>query len=127
MRTRLRLALLGAVLAVTVIGAAPAGATAGSAETIVVTCTNGFTRTVPALAARRVAVLLTRFNEYNGKGITCSAAPGAPRVVADSWVFIECTNGFERRVHAQAAGPVVKVLNVVAARRGLNVTCAVAS
>ena len=33
--------------------------------------------------------------------MTCSAAPGAPRVPAASFATVSCTNGFEREVNAK--------------------------
>lgn len=126
MKSRLRLALAGALLAVTAVAAGPVPSLAAGQDTIVVTCSNGYSRTVSAKAARGVAKALTAYNAHNNKGVTCAAAPGAPRVRAASFVTVTCTNGFERRVNAKAVGPIVKALNAYGARKANGVTCAVA-
>ncbi len=95
-------------------------------DTIAVTCSNGFTRTVSAHAAHGVARALTQFNAHNKKGVTCSAAPGAPRISAASWKSVSCTNGFEKTVNAKAANAIVKALNAYSARKNLGVTCSIA-
>jgi hypothetical protein len=123
MRTVFRLAIGSAVLAASMavsVGPAFAG------ETITVTCTNGFSRTVAAQAARGVAKSLTKFNEFNNSGVTCTAGPGAPRPAATSWLTISCTNGFERTVNAKAAGGIVKALNNFNAQSHTGVTCSAA-
>lgn len=128
MKTRIRLALAGALLVVTAVATAPAATMAAAPhETIVVSCSNGFSRTVSAKAARGVAKALTAYNEYRAKDVTCAAAPGAPRPVAAAFVTVECTNGFERRVNAKAVGPIVKALNAYNTRKGTGVTCAPAA
>ena len=126
MKTRLRLALAGALLAVTAIAAGPVPSLAAGQDTIVVTCSNGYSRTVSVKAARGVATALTAFNTHNHKGVTCVAAPGAPRAKAARFVTVSCSNGFERRVNVKAVGPIVKALNAYAARKTTGVTCAVA-
>ena len=126
MKTKLRLALAGALLAVASIAAGPVPTMAVSHDTIQVTCSNGFTRTVSAKAARGVAKALTAFNAHNRKAVTCAAAPGAPRVSAAAFLTVECTNGFERSVNAKAVGPIVRALNAYNARKANGVTCAVA-
>jgi hypothetical protein len=98
-----------------------------AADTITVSCTNGFTRTVDAHAARGVAKSLTKFNEYRGSSVTCAAAPGAPRSgPATAWLTISCTNGFERTVNARAAGGIARALNKYNAYAHTGVTCAAA-
>jgi hypothetical protein len=92
-------------------------------DTIAVTCSNGFTRTVSANAARGVATALTQFNAHNHKGVTCAPAPGAPRVPAASFVTVTCSNGFTRNVNAKAAPVIVRVLNAYSTRKNLGVTC----
>jgi hypothetical protein len=94
--------------------------------TIVVTCSNGYTRTVSANAARGVAHALTNFNAHNHKNVTCSAAAGAPRPVAAAWLHVSCTNGFERTVNARAANAIVKALNAYSVRKNMGVTCSLA-
>jgi hypothetical protein len=126
MTTRLRLALAGALLAVTAIASGPVPSLAAGQATIQVTCSNGFTRTVSAKAARGVAKSLTAFNAHNGKAVTCAAAPGAPRVRAASFATLTCSDGFTRDVNAKAVGPIVKALNAYGARTANGVTCAVA-
>ena len=89
MRTLFRVVLASAVLAATMfatVGPVAAG------ETITVSCSNGFQRTVAAHAARGVAKSLTKFNAYTHSGVACAAAPGAPRpAAATSWLTISCT------------------------------------
>lgn len=116
-------ALLVAAMFVTV---APTFAASNTHDTITVSCSNGFSRTVSANAARGVAKALTNFNAYNGKGTTCAAAPGAPRATGAAWVNVTCTNGFEKSVNAKAANAVVKALNAFSARKNLGVTCSAA-
>jgi hypothetical protein len=96
-------------------------------DTITVTCTNGFTRTVSAHAARGVATSLNKFNQYRGSGVTCTAGPGAPRIAAVAFRTVQCTNGFERRVSARAAGGITKALNAFNARNRSGVTCTLVS
>ena len=124
MRLVIRLALASSLLAAAMFASA---GPAAAVDTITVTCTNGFTRTVAARAARGVAKSLTKFNEYRGSSITCAAAPGAPRVTATSFVMVTCTNGFERRVNARAAGGIMKALNAFNERSQTGVTCALAA
>ena len=124
MRVFLRLTVASAVLAAGMI--ANVGPALG-AETIAVTCSNGFTRTVAAQAARGVAKSLTKFNAYTESGITCAAAAGAPRAAtATAWLTITCTNGFERTVNARAAGGIIKALNKFNGYSQTGVTCAAA-
>ena len=130
MRTMLRI-ILGSALLVTamVVTVAPTFAAPKTHDTITVSCSNGFSRTVSAHAARGVAKALTNFNAHNGKGTTCAAAPGAPRAPhanGASWLTVTCTNGFERPVNAKAANAVVKALNAYSTRKNLGVTCAAA-
>ena len=125
MRVYLRLCLASAVLAAGLIANVAPALAAG--ETITVTCSNGFSRTVAAQAARGVATSLTKFNEHSRSGVTCAAAPGAPRPrPAAAWQTITCTNGFERNVNARAAGAILKALNAYNTRRDTGVTCAAA-
>jgi hypothetical protein len=97
---------------------------AAAGETIAVSCTNGFTRTVAAKAARGVAKSLTKFNAYTKSGVTCTAGPGAPRPGTPvTTLTISCTNGFTRTVGAKAAGGITKALNQFNARNQSGVTC----
>lgn len=124
MRVFLRLTVASAVLAVGMI--TTVGPALG-AETITVSCTNGFQRTVAAQAARGVAKSLNKFNAYTESGVTCAAAPGAPRPsAASAWLTITCTDGFERTVNARAAGGIVKALNKFNGYSQTGVTCAAA-
>ncbi|HUR16177.1 MAG TPA: hypothetical protein VMZ33_02730 [Candidatus Limnocylindrales bacterium] len=124
MRISLRLILASAVVAAGMISTV--GPALG-ADTITVSCTNGFQRTVAAQAARGVAKSLTKFNEHRGSSVTCAAAPGAPRSrPASAWLTISCTNGFERTVNARAAGGITRALNAFNTRSQTGVTCAAA-
>lgn len=125
MKISIRLAVGAALLAAAMFANVAPTFAASTHDTIAVTCSNGFTRTVSAKAAHGVARALTQFNAHNKKGVTCSAAPGAPRVPAASWVTVSCTNGFEMRVNAKAAQPIVKALNAYSTHKNLGVTCAV--
>ena len=40
-----------------------------------VKCSNGFTRTVPTVAAAGIVKALNAFNQYNQSGITCTFQP----------------------------------------------------
>jgi hypothetical protein len=123
-RIALRLALAGALLGAAMVGnVAPAFAV----DTVTVTCSNGFQRTVAAKAARGVATSLNKFNQYNKKNITCVAGAGALRISATSFRTVSCTNGFERRVNARAAGGITKALNAFNTRSRTGVTCALNS
>jgi hypothetical protein len=124
MRTLLRLALAGAVLSAAL--AANIGPVLAGTDTIKVSCSNGFERTVSARAARGVAKALTKFNEHRGSNVTCTAGPGAPRPQVRGQVTVTCSNGFERRVDARAAGGISKALNVFNARSRSGVTCSLA-
>jgi hypothetical protein len=100
---------------------------AHTTSTISVSCSNGFSRTVSANAARGVAKALSNFNAYNHRNVTCAAAPGAPRPNPSAMrVTITCTDGFERTVNARAADAVVNALNAYSARKNLGVTCSAA-
>ncbi len=124
MKSLLRLALASTVLVgAMVANVVPVMAT----DTITVTCSNGFERTVSAHAARGVARSLTKFNEFRGSSATCTAGPGAPRVVPTSFRTVECSNGFERRVNAKAAGGITKALNAFNERNQSGITCSLAS
>jgi hypothetical protein len=113
-----------ALLSATTLSVAGPALAAQTTDTITVTCTNGWSRTVSANAARGVAKALTAFNAHNHKSATCTAGPGAPRPApAAAWLHITCTDGFERTVNAKAAGPIVKALNAYSARKNLGVTC----
>lgn len=127
MRMLFRLAIGVALLAgATVATVGPTfAANAPAHSTITVTCSNGFSRTVSAKAARGVAMALTQFNAHNNRNITCSAAPGAPRTRAASFVQVSCTNGFARDVNAKAANVIVKALNAYSTRKHLGVTCSI--
>jgi hypothetical protein len=92
----------------------------------VVTCSNGFQRTVAAQAARRVTKSLNKFNAYTQSGVTCSTAAGAPRPAVRTLLTITCTNGFERAVDARAAGGIAKALNKFNERSHTGVTCSAA-
>jgi hypothetical protein len=61
-------ALLGGTLAY-----ALPQAHATTPETITITCTNGFTKTVNARAAGGITKALNNFNAYSQTGVTCSA------------------------------------------------------
>jgi hypothetical protein len=116
----LKITLVGAVLATAMfLTAVPAFA----GNTITVSCTNGFTRTVAAQAARGVAKSLTKFNAARGSTVTCAAAPGAPRPAATAWLTIDCSNGFEKTVNAMAAGGIARALNAFNAYSHTGVTC----
>ena len=124
MRLLLRFALGSALLAAAMFATVgPSFAASKSHDTITVTFSNGFSRTVSANSARGVANALTNFNAHNGKGTTCAAAPGAPRANGASWATVSCTNGFEKRVNAKSATTIVRVLNAYSARKNLGVTC----
>lgn len=125
MRILFRLAIGAALLAGAMFATVAPTFAAQTHNTIAVTCSNGYTRTVSANAAHGVAKALTQFNAHNNTGVTCSAAPGAARVRAVSWATVSCTNGFEKRVNAKAATPIAKALNAYAARENLGVTCSV--
>jgi hypothetical protein len=125
-RLALRMLLASALLSGTamVAGIAPTFASAPAQDTIVVSCSNGFTRTVSAHAARGVATSLTRFNAYNHSGVTCSAAPGAPLTTpTHTYLTITCSNGFERRVSSHAAGGIAHALNAYNAHNHKGITC----
>ena len=124
MRLVLRIVLGSALLVAAMFATVgPTFAAPKTHDTITVTCSNGFSRTVSARAAHGVARALTNFNAYNGKGTTCAAAPGAPRANGASWVTVTCSNGFEKKVNAKAATAVVKALNAYSTRKNLGVTC----
>jgi hypothetical protein len=117
--------LASAVLSLGIV-AANVGPVLG-ADTITVTCSNGFERTVAAQAARGVAKSLTKFNEYNRSGVTCTAGPGAPRTrPAVEYITVTCSNGFERRVPARAAGGIARALDAFNEHNRSGVTCAAA-
>ena len=124
MRVLFRLSIGTALLAAAMVAnLAPTFAATPSHDTITVTCSNGFSRTVSANAAHGVATSLAQFNAHNHKNVTCSAAPGAPRVRGASFVTVSCTNRFEREVNAKAANAIVKALNAYSTRKNLGVTC----
>lgn len=123
MKVLLRLALANAIVVAAMVGSV---SPAFAADTITVNCTNGYTRTVAAHAARGVAKSLTKFNQYRGSSVTCTAGPGAPRVTAVRFRTVECSNGFERRVNARAAGGIAKALNAFNTRSRSGVTCTLA-
>jgi len=124
-KTVIRLALGATVLAAAMFASVAPTMAAQTHNTIIVTCSDGYSRTVSAKAAHGVARALTQFSAHNKNGVTCSAAPGAPRVAAVSWVTVSCTNGFEKRVNAKAATPIVEALNAYSTRKNLGVTCSV--
>jgi hypothetical protein len=95
-------------------------------DTIAVTCSNGYTRTVSANAARGVAKALTNFNAHNHKNVACAAAPGAPRSHSMAKQTVSCSNGFEKTVPAKAARAIAKAINAYSTRKNLEVTCTVA-
>lgn len=109
MKVLLRLALISSLLATAAVAGGPVPA--GAVDTLVVTCTNGFSRTVAARAARGVATSLNRFNARNRSGMTCTAAPGAPRPSAFQWNLVTCTNGFQRTVPSRGSKGIVNALN----------------
>ena len=117
----LALVLSGAAIATPL----PASA-APTNDTILVSCTNGFTRTVSARAARGVTTSLNKFNAFNESGITCSHGPGAPKVHPKNFLTVECSNGWERRVAARAAGGIVRALNKFNGHNPHGVTCSIA-
>lgn len=124
MRLSLRLVIAGALLAAGMI--ANVGPALG-ADTVTVTCSNGFQRTVAAQAARGVAKSLTKFNEFSQTGVTCVAGPGAVRPApATAWLTITCSNGFERTVNARAAGGITRALNAFNTHSQTGVTCSAA-
>jgi hypothetical protein len=126
-RLILRLLLASALLAgTTVATVGPVVAAAPTHNTIVVTCSNGFTRTVAAQAARGVATSLNKFNAFAKSGVTCSAAPGAPRTPPTrAFLTVTCSNGFERRVSSHAAGGIARALTAFNAHNHRHITCAV--
>jgi hypothetical protein len=119
-----RLLLASSLLTSTAVVAAAGPAFAG--DTIVVSCSNGFTRTVAAHAARGVATSLNRFNAHNHSGVKCEAAPGAPRPATRgvTFVTVTCTNGFTRRVPVRASAGITKALNKFNRFSHSGVTCA---
>jgi len=127
MRIIVRMVLAAALLAsasLAFIGA-PVLATNAPAQ-VTVTCSNGFTRTVSAYAATGIAKSLTKFNAYNQSGVTCAAGAGAlAPAPAVSWLYIDCSNGFVKRVSSHAAGGITKALNAFDTRSHTGVTCAV--
>jgi hypothetical protein len=125
-RFLVRLGLIGTLLGAAMVTSVAPTFAADSHDTITVTCSNGFTRTVSAHAARGVATSLSKFNAHNHKNVTCAAAPGAPRMPAASFQHVTCTDGFQRDVNARAANAIVKALNAYSARKNLGVTCAIA-
>jgi hypothetical protein len=124
MKTTIRLAVAGALLATAAFASAPVAASP-TGETIKITCSNGFTRTVSARAARGVTTSLNKFNQYRGSGVTCWSEPGAPRVKAKSHLTVACTNGFERRVNARAANGIARALTKFNAYNRRGITCQV--
>lgn len=118
----LRLLLASSLLTGTAVVATVGPAFAG--DTIVVTCSNGFTRTVAAQAARGVATSLTKFNAFTHSGVTCSAAPSAPRTKGVTFMTLSCTNGFTRQVPTRASGGITKALNKFNTYSHTGVTCA---
>jgi len=120
-----RLALGTAVLATAMFMSVGPTFAAQTTDTIAVTCSNGFTRTVSANAARGVAHALTAFNAHNHKNVTCAAAAGAPRPTAAAWLTVSCTNGFDKTVNARSANAIVRALNAYSTRKNLGVTCSV--
>jgi len=82
MRVLFRLTIGAALLAAAMITTVAPAFAANTTDTIAVTCSNGFTRTVSANAARGVANSLTKFNAYNGKSTTMRG--GTRRAPADS-------------------------------------------
>ncbi len=129
MKVTLRLLLASAMLTSTaVLGTiTPTFAGQPTHNTIVVSCSNGFTRTVSAQAARGVATSLLKFNQYNHSGVTCTAAPGAPRTApAKSHLTISCSNGFQRRVSSHAANGIAHALTAYNAHNHKGITCTAA-
>jgi hypothetical protein len=125
LRMLLATSLLGGMAMVA--GIAPAFASAPAHDTVVVTCSNGFSRTVSAHAARGVATSLSRFNAYNHSNVTCAAGAGATRTApTQAWLTISCSNGFERRVSAHAAGGIARALNAYNAHNHRAITCSAA-
>jgi hypothetical protein len=118
--------LAGALLSgmAMVAGIAPTFASAPAHDTVVVTCSNGFSRTVSAHAARGVATSLARFNAHNHSSVTCAAGAGAARTApTQAWLTINCSNGFERRVSAHAAGGIARALNAYNAHNHKAIIC----
>jgi hypothetical protein len=125
----LRLLLASALLsgAAISVGVAPTLAAAPTHNTITVTCSNGYTRTVSAHAARGVAQSLTKYSRFNHSDVTCTAGPGAPRVKAPkSYLTITCTDGYTRRVSAHAANGQAHALTNFNKHNHSGVTCAAA-
>jgi hypothetical protein len=118
----LRLLLASSLLTGTAVVAVVGPAVAG--DTIAVSCSNGFTRTVAAQAARGVATSLTKFNAYTHSGVACVAAPGAPRITSVTFVTLSCSNGFTRQVPSRASAGITKALNKFNAYNHRGVTCA---
>lgn len=93
---------------------------------VTVSCSNGFTRTVSSHAAIGVAKSLNKFNAYNQSGVTCAAGPGAATPAPTvSYLYIDCSNGFVKRVSSHAVGGITKALNAFNTRSNTGVTCAV--
>ncbi len=124
MRALFRLALAGALLATAMLGTV---ASVSAGDTITVTCSNGFERTVAAKSARGVAKSLNKFNSYTESGVTCTAGPGAPRLAAIATkLTITCTNGLVKTVDARAVGGITRALDAFNTRSQTGVTCSAA-
>jgi hypothetical protein len=118
--------LLATSLLATALISLSAPTMAAPASTVTVSCSNGFSRTVSARAAVGIVRSLNRFNAYNQSGVTCSASdPTLTAAPAKVYLFIDCTNGFTRRVAQYAAGGVVRALNNFNAHSHTGVTCAI--
>jgi hypothetical protein len=121
-RTLLAIALLATALV-----SIGAPTLAAPASTVTVSCSNGFTRTVAAQAAKGVTTSLNKFNAYRQSGVTCTAAAPATAAPTQTYVYIDCTNGFTKRVSSHAAGGILKALNNFNGYSHTHVTCAVRS
>jgi hypothetical protein len=128
MRTFFRSLLAGTILTAALVGiGAPTLAAGGGTTYVTVSCSNGFTRTVSAHAAKGIANSLNKFNAYTHSGVTCAAGAGALATAPTTqFLHIECSNGFTKRVSAHAAGGINRALNNFNGRSHTGVTCAVA-
>jgi hypothetical protein len=118
--------LLATSLLATALVSIGAPTMAAPASTVTITCSNGFARTVAANAAKGITTSLNRFNAYRQSGVTCTAAaPTASTAPAQTYTYIDCTNGFTKRVSTHAAGGILRALNNFNAYSHTHVTCAV--
>lgn len=124
MRKLVRSLLATSLLATALVGVG-APTLAAPTSTVTVSCSNGFTRTVSARAAKGIATSLNRFNAYRHSGVTCTAgAPTTATAPAQSYLFIDCSNGFTKRVSAHAAAGIQRAIAKFNQYSHTHVTCA---